>query len=217
MLPVQYQLPAAIVLLVGGIVATFFGYRLFRIVLAIFGFIIGGLLASTVVGATDTAPMVAAAVVGGLIGAGVLIAAYFVGVALVGAGLGAVLANVAFTAVERDPHFLVIVFASMLGAIGAIYLQRYFIIVGTSFGGAWTMIVGALAVAGNRRALEAASGGDVWVAYPLDPAPGEGWVFWAWLGLGLIGVAVQMGVTGGEKGRIRPRRRRKRKKKPADD
>ena len=40
MLPATYQLPAAIVLLVGGIVACFFGYRLFRIVLAIFGFII---------------------------------------------------------------------------------------------------------------------------------------------------------------------------------
>ena len=41
MLPASYQLPAAIVLLVGGIVACFFGYRLFRIVLAIFGFILG--------------------------------------------------------------------------------------------------------------------------------------------------------------------------------
>jgi hypothetical protein len=205
------------VLLVGGIVATFFGYRLFRIVLAIFGFIIGALLASTVAGTGDTAPMVAAAIVGGLIGAGVLIAAYFVGVALMGAGLGAVLANFAFAAVERDPHFLAIVFASMLGAIGAIYLQRYVIIVSTAFGGAWTILVGALAIAGNRRALEAAALNDVWVAYPLDPAPGEEWVSIAWLGVGLIGVAVQMGLTGGEKGRIRPRRRRRKKKKKEAD
>jgi hypothetical protein len=215
MLPAQYQLPAAIVLLVGGVVATFFGYRLFRIVLAIFGFIIGALLASSVVGTNDTAPMVAAALVGGLVGAGVLIAAYFVGVALVGAGLGAVLANLAFSAADRDPHFLVIVFASMAGAVGAIYLQRYFIIVGTAFGGAWTLIVGALALAGNRRALEAAAAGDVWVAYPLDPAPGQQWLPIAWIGLGLVGVAVQMGITGGEKGRIRAKRRRKRKK-PAE-
>ena len=214
MLPAQYQLPAAIVLLVGGVVATFFGYRLFRIVLAIFGFIIGALLASSVVGTNDTAPMVAAALVGGLVGAGVLIAAYFVGVALVGAGLGAVLANLAFSAAERDPHFLVIVFASMAGAVGAIYLQRYFIIVGTAFGGAWTLIVGALALVGNRRALEAAAAGDVWVAYPLDPAPGQQWLPIAWIGLGLVGVAVQMGITGGEKGRIRAKRRRKRKMPP---
>lgn len=214
MLPAQYQVPAAIVLLVGGIVATFFGYRLFRIVLALFGFIGGALLASSVVGSGDTAPMVAAAVVGGLVGAGVLIAAYFVGVALVGAGLGAVLANFAFQAGDRDPHFLVIVFASMLGAVGAIYLQRYFIIVGTSFGGAWTLIVGALAVVGNRDALTAAAAGDVWVAYPLNPAPGREWLPAAWIGLSLVGLAVQMGITGGEKGRIRAKRRRKRKKQP---
>ena len=46
MLPATYQMPAAIVLLLGGVVACFFGYRLFRIVLAIFGFIIGALAAN---------------------------------------------------------------------------------------------------------------------------------------------------------------------------
>ena len=89
MLPVSYQLPAAIVLLVGGTVACFFGYRLFRIVLAIFGFILGALAASSLFGASDTGPMLIAAIVGGLLGAAVLMAAYFVGVAMVGAGLGA--------------------------------------------------------------------------------------------------------------------------------
>ena len=39
MLPAQYQLPAAIVLVLAGVVACFFGYRLFRIVLSIFGFV----------------------------------------------------------------------------------------------------------------------------------------------------------------------------------
>ena len=86
MLPASYQLPAAIVLLVGGIVACFFGYRLFRIVLAIFGFMLGALAASSIFGMSDTGPMLVAAAVGGLIGAAILIAAYFVGVALVGAG-----------------------------------------------------------------------------------------------------------------------------------
>ena len=140
MLPAAYQLPAAIVLLLGGIVACFFGYRLFRIVLAIFGFILGALAASSIFGVSDTWPMVIAAVVGGLLGAGVLIAAYFVGVALIGAGLGAVVANLLLTAGDRDPHFLVVVFASITGAAASMYLQRYFIIVGTGFGGAWTMI-----------------------------------------------------------------------------
>ena len=37
MLPASYQMPAAVVLLIGGIVACFFGYRLFRVVLSLTG------------------------------------------------------------------------------------------------------------------------------------------------------------------------------------
>ena len=176
MLPASYQLPAAIVLLVGGTVACFFGYRLFRIVLAIFGFILGALAASSIFGMSDTGPMIVAAAVGGLAGAGILIAAYFVGVALIGAGLGAAAANLFFAAGDRDPHFLVVVFLSIAGAAAAMYLQRYFIIVGTGFGGAWTMIVGAMALLGDGTALAAAASGNVWVAYPMNPAPGQQWV-----------------------------------------
>lgn len=208
MLPALYQLPAALVLLVGGVVACFFGYRLFRIVLAIFGFILGALAASSIFGMSDTAPMLIAAVIGGLLGAAILLAAYFVGVALIGAGLGAVAANLFFAAGERDPHFLVVVFLAIAGAAAAMYLQRYFIIVGTGFGGAWTMIVGAMALIGDRAALAAAAAGDVWVAYPMNPAPGQRWLLVVWLALGAIGTGVQLGITGGERGRVGRRRRK---------
>jgi hypothetical protein len=103
---------------------------------------------------------------------------------------------------------LVVMGCSIVGAIGAMYLQRYFIIVGTAFGGAWTLIVGALAVIGDRKAMEAAAGGNVWVLYPLDPAPGQRWVRIAWIVLGLIGAAVQLGWTGGEKGRVVRRKKK---------
>lgn len=208
MLPAAYQLPAAIVLLVGGAVACFFGYRLFRTVLAIFGFIVGALAASSIFGMSDTGPMIVAAVVGGLIGAGILIAAYFVGVALIGAGLGAVTANMLMAAGDRDPHFLVVVFFAIAGAAAAMYLQRYFIIVGTAFGGAWTLIVGAMALIGDETAMAAAAAGDVWVAYPLNPAPGQDWVPFAWLTLGAVGAAMQLWVTGGEKGRVVRKRKK---------
>ncbi len=208
MLPASYQMPAAIVLLVGGIVACFFGYRLFRIVLAIFGFILGALAASSIFGMSDTGPMIVAAAVGGLVGAGIMIAAYFVGVSLIGAGLGATAANLIFATGDRDPHFLVVVFLSIAGATAAMYLQRYFIIVGTGFGGAWTIIVGAMAALGDQTALTAAAAGDVWVAYPMNPAPGQQWVIWGWLALGAIGTGVQLGITGGEKGRVVRKRKK---------
>ena len=208
MLPASYQLPAAIVLLIGGIVSCFFGYRLFRIVLAIFGFILGALAASSMFGMSDRGPMLIAALVGGLVGAGILFAAYFLGVALVGAILGAMMANVFFAVRDQDPNFLVLVFLAITGAAAAIYLQRYFIIVGTGFGGAWTMIVGALAALGDQAAQAAAARNAVWVLYPFDPAPGQRWVPLAWLALGAIGTAVQLGITGGEKGRVVRRKKK---------
>ena len=207
MLPASYQVPAAIVLLLGGVIACFFGYRLFRIVLAIFGFIIGALAASSVFGASEAVPMVAAALVGGLIGAALLFLAYLVGVALVGAGLGALVANLAFSASGQDPHFVALLLCSIVGAVAAMYLQRYVIIIGTAFGGAWTLIVGGRALVGDRTALAAAAG-DVWVVYPLDPAPAQEWVPIAWIVLSLVGTGVQLGWTGGEKGRVGRRKRK---------
>jgi len=215
MLPAAYQLPAAVIILIGGIVSCFFGYRLFRIVLAIFGFILGALFASSLFGVSDTWPMIAAAGVGGLVGALVLFFAYFVGVALVGAGLGATIANMAFSAGATDPSVIVVVGLSVLGAALAMYLQRYCLIVGTAFGGAWTTIVGAVALIGDRSALAAALSRDVWVAYPLNPAPGQRWVPIVWIVLSLIGAGVQLGLTAGERGRVHRRRPRKKASAPA--
>jgi hypothetical protein len=208
MLPASYQLPAAAMLLAGGVISCFFGYRLFRTVLAIFGFVLGGMLASSVFGVSNTTMMLVAWVLGGLVGAFILIFAYFLGVALAGAAIGAAIANVMFSIGNRDPRALIVILFSITGAIAAMYLQRYFIIVFTAFGGAWTMIVGAMALVGDRTALKAATSGDVWVAYPLNPAPGQRWVVYVWILLSLIGAGVQLGITGGEKGRVVKRKKR---------
>jgi hypothetical protein len=208
MLPAAYQLPAAIVLIVGGALSCFYGYKWFRTVLAIFGFLLGAGLASSVFAASDTAWMLGAALVGGLAGAALLFAAYFVGVALFGAGLGVLIANLALSATGQEPHLVVIIFAAVAGAVASMYLQRYFIIVGTGFGGAWTLIVGVMAALGDRAAMAAADARDVWVAYPLDPAPGKAWVPIVWVVLGAVGTAVQLGWTGGEKGRVGKRKKK---------
>ena len=93
--------------------------------------------------------MVIAALVGGIVGALLLLAAYFVGVALVGAGLGALTANLIWTQIEGDPHPFVVILFSVAGALLATWLQRYVIILGTAFGGAWTIIVGAAGADGR--------------------------------------------------------------------
>jgi hypothetical protein len=185
------------VLVLGGALACFAGYRLFKFVLAIYGFIFGAMFASSMVAASSTGGMILAAIAGGLVGAAILTLAYFVGIALVGAGLGALVAHVAWQNFRTgDPPALAVIVLAVLGALGAMMLQRYVIIVATAFGGAWTLIVGGLAVGGNRSAERAAAAGDVWILYPTSPPPGQRWVPIAWLLLGLVGMAVQLRVTG---------------------
>ncbi|MEZ5420255.1 MAG: DUF4203 domain-containing protein [Vicinamibacterales bacterium] len=203
MLPVAYQLPAAVVLVVCGLMACVAGYRLLKYVLAAFGFIIGGLAASSVLGPSDTAYMVGAFLLGGLVGGVVMVAASFIGVALVGAGLGAAAVTLLWTRIPGDPHPYVVILASVAGAWMATWLQRYVVITGTAFAGAWALLVGALALSGDRAKLAAAAAGDVWVPYVMQPAPGQAWVPWAWLALGVVGIALQVKVTSGKAVRSR--------------
>jgi hypothetical protein len=194
MLPASFQLPAAVILLVGGLLSCFAGYRVFRVVLGIYGFILGALLASSAVGTEQTLWMVGAAVVGGLIGALILIAAYFVGVALIGAGMGAAVAHLLWSSMGREPGMIVVIVLSILGALGALWMQRYVIIVATAFGGAQMAIVGGVALMGNTAAADAAARA-VYRVYPLDPLPATQWDLVCWLVLGLAGVVVQLAVT----------------------
>jgi hypothetical protein len=201
MLPASLQTPAAIVLLGGGIIACFAGYRVFRIVLGIYGFILGALFASSAMGTEHTTWMIVAALAGGVVGALILIAAYFVGVALLGAGIGALVASLVWASLGREPGALAVILFSIAGALGALALQRYVIIGATAFGGAWTIIVGALALLGRRVTLDAAARNNVWLAYPMNPAPGQYWILFAWLVLGALGVVVQLMLPDGGKTR----------------
>jgi hypothetical protein len=194
MLPASLQTPAAVILLLGGLLACFAGYRIFRVVLGIYGFILGVLLASSIVGTEHTVWTILASIGCGLIGALLLIAVYFVGVALIGAGLGAGLANLIWAWIGGEPHIVVVIVLAIAGALAALALQRYVIIVATAFGGAQTVVVGAAAILGNRAAAEVAAR-TVYSVYPLDPMPGTYMDAGASLILGIAGVLVQLFVT----------------------
>jgi hypothetical protein len=201
MLPHAYELPAAIVLVVAGALTCVAGYRLFRFVLAIWGFILGAGIGSSMMSGGSAVWMVGAGLVGGIAGALALVFAYFVGVALVGAGLGALVTHVIWSqSAPGDPPAALIIGASVAGAIAAMVLQRYVIVVGTAFAGAWLLVVGGAALNAsmqNRSALTL----EVWILYPLTPAPGQPWVLAAWVVAGLIGVGVQLAYGGNKKGR----------------
>ena len=197
MLPQLYEPAAALLLFISGVLACLAGYRLFKFVLGVYGFILGAAIASSTMGVTNTTGMIVAAIVGGLAGAVILVLAYFVGVALVGASLGVLVAHVAWNYTRlAEPPLTVIVLFAVLGAMGAMLLQRYVIIVATAFGGAWTAIIGGVTMGGDRRFSSAAASGDVWILYPMTPSPGNRWMPIAWLVLGLVGTVVQLGITG---------------------
>jgi len=202
MLPHSYALPAAILIFLSGMVACFAGYRLFRLVLAIYGFILGAMLGSSLMAPSNTIGMIAAALLGGIAGAMIMAFAYFVGIALVGAGMGALAAHMFWTTWRAvDPPAPAVILLSVAGAVGAMLLQRYVIIFSTAFSGAWTMIIGGLALTGDTTAARAAATGNVWILYPFAPLSAQQWVPYAWAALGIVGAAVQMGITAGKRKR----------------
>lgn len=196
MLPASYAVPVAAILAVSGAVACFAGYRLFRIVLGVYGFILGALVTSSVMGTENVWALVLAAAVGGLIGAGLMIAAYFIGVGLIGAGLAALVLHVAWRVIGGDPPTAVIVIAAVLGALGALSVSRHVVIIGTALAGSWTLIVGALALGGERFNVLSVTPDNIWVVYAMGPWPSNWWVTGSWIGLALIGAVVQTTTTG---------------------
>jgi hypothetical protein len=194
-LPVAYATPAAIVLLVGGLLAGFAGYRLFRIVLGLYGFILGAMVTTSIMGASNTFALVVAAIVGGLVGALLMVAAYFVGVGLIGAGLAVLALDWGWGAVRGgDPPTVVLVVVAVLGALLALSVVRYVVVFGTAIGGSWSTIVGALALAA-QRGVPAGAVSTVPAVYPLGPMPGEWWFYATWIALALVGAIVQLTTT----------------------
>ena len=80
------------------------------------------------------------------------------------------------------------------------FVQKYVIVVGTAFGGAWTLLLAASAAfpAATQGLTRGATDTEVWIFYPTS-APGVRWAPLVWIGLGLAGTTVQLATTRGRK------------------
>ncbi len=185
------QVVAAIILLAAGLVACFLGYRLFRWLLVLYGFAGGAWVTSLFVGTLSPWAAAGVVIVGGLAGAAVLLVLYLAAVAVAGAGVGVLVLNLSWPAVRGEPEAWMVILACLVGASLAVVLQRYVIIAGTAFGGAWTALVGALALVGHPGA-QAVAGGDLWQMYPLAPASGQVPFAVGWLSLGFLAALWQL-------------------------
>lgn len=168
----------------------FFGYRIFKIVLALWGLILGGIAGGAIGGAGHgQAGMVIGAIIGGLVGAAMMVGLYFLGVFLLGAGFGALLAVAATAAAGAEPNAAPIIIAAVLAGVLALVIQKLIIILITSFMGAWG-IVGGIACITTQRLLTPANL-QTMTDRNVITAVGIGWLV-----VGLTGVFVQYGLTG---------------------
>ena len=193
MLPAAYATPAAVVLAIGGLLACFAGVRLFRLILGLYGCLIGAFVTIGMMESPSVWTLAMAAVVGGALGAVLAVAAYFIGVGLVGAGLSAFVIILISRYFGADPPTAVLVIGCVLGALGALSVVRYVVVFGTALAGAWTFIVGALALSGDPDALAAATAGDVWTLVPFRAD--RWWITGGWAFLSFAGVVVQLSTS----------------------
>jgi hypothetical protein len=125
-----------------GLVDCFFGYRIFRLVLSIIGFIIGAAIGLALTAESAQLTQILVAVVGGLIGAVLMNALYFLGVVIAGALLGALAANLLLAALGVEPNAIFLVIGAIIGGVVALVLNKLTIILSTAFSGAAGIIYG---------------------------------------------------------------------------
>ncbi|MGB1285278.1 MAG: DUF4203 domain-containing protein [Aggregatilineales bacterium] len=135
---------SAIIFIIFGVVNTFFGWRLVRLLIAAWGFVIGGSIGLALAANSGTAVILLAIGAGGLIGIVLSYVLYLVGLFSMGASFGAGLLTVlpVFLALNPDPIFVII--AALIGGIIAVALQRPIVIIYTAFSGAAFIVIGGL-------------------------------------------------------------------------
>ena len=195
MLPETLHVPAAVLFLVGGVLSCFLGQRTFRIVLGLYGFVVGLLVAGSMIGPADTTRDILLLVAGGVCGSLALVLAYFIGVALLGAAFAALAVHAVAAQFSAEPHAMLVIGCTIAGALAALSLQRYVIVICTAFGGAWLLVMGALGLWHRDAVTGLGNAASGWQAYPLRPAPGESWVLVIWLVLAVAGLVSQFRLS----------------------
>ncbi|MCH8014640.1 MAG: DUF4203 domain-containing protein [Candidatus Dadabacteria bacterium] len=145
--PLMYNfLLAAVVLL--GVLICFFGYRMVKFVLAVAGFILGASFVAgfgfTLTDGKEIVVILIAAVAGGLIVGALFLFLYSAGVFLIGAIFGILLFSGIIGFVNSNTSPILYILPALVGGILALLLQKFMIILITSFTGAWVSVMAVL-------------------------------------------------------------------------
>lgn len=187
----------ALVTIAFGLLNCFFGYRIFRFMLALWGLILGAYAGAVVAGSLTDVQLwvILGGVLGAIIGAALMSLLYFVGVFIVGAAAGYLLANAVGVAAGIDMPTLVVIIVAVAVGIIALITQRVVIVLATAFTGSWAVMSGILSLLTGRSVAladlygEATRSGEAVAGLP----PVLLLVFW--LVLALVGTVTQFATT----------------------
>jgi len=182
-----------------GVVYCFFGYRFFKVILAILGFISGAYMAAAIgfnlLGREQAVLVILAGLAGGVIGAVLVVVFYFIGIFLLGAWLGSLLGILLTGGGESTLEIAIILVLPLIGGVVALMLQKLMIVISTALSGAWAIVSGVIHFLGGARGpirpfqyhpnLRALRSMGVW-GYAM---------LLCWVLLGIAGMVVQYRIT----------------------
>lgn len=168
-----------------GALMCFFGYRAFKVVLGIFGVLVGGYAAASVGYQMADENRALAALVcglaGGILGGVLMVALYLLSVFVVGAGLGVIVGALVTTRAGADVRLIVIAVLAFLGGLLALFVQRAIIITATALNGAALVVGGLWMIASNLKPEW------LWTA-PWTPNTTARLLVGIWVALGCLGI-----------------------------
>lgn len=131
-----------------GLIICFFGFRIFRFALSVGGFIAGATffagVAYTLTDGKDAMVMLIAGISGGVISAFILLYLYSVGIFLLGSIFGIIVTSVYFAIFNIEVGYLIYLIPAILCGAITVLLQKFMIVLITSFSGAWVTVISGL-------------------------------------------------------------------------
>ncbi len=183
--------------LVWGLLDCFFGYKIFKVTIALLGAVTGALLcqAGAVAAGLGQNAELAALLVGALLGAGLAFLLYMAAVFFAGFGFGATLAILLLSHFNHMVALLAAIVVGLVGGFAALKLQRVIITLATALLGSFRAI---LALSFFTSQLD-------WIYYFRQPQQipalidNNPWMFPAILVLAAVGAVAQFELGGGGK------------------
>ena len=184
-----------LVIILFGALNCYLGYKWFRVLLGIWGFIFGGGLGMTLMAQAPPLFVLVAGMIGAAAGTFLIYFLFRMGIFLIGAVLGYMLATALFASFGTGENALLygLVGAAIFGGL-ALLLKRYFVIVITAFLGASTIVTGLTLIAEGERIMQTINEEQV----ALRDAPTT--VGAVWLLFAVSGILIQYVLYGMKNG-----------------